>query len=130
MKNNNVEYFQPDGSDLASRVAARHLRIDAERAIALGKIAAVDLTNVISISESYADELFAVLVEQHGLEWFSKNIKLLHQEPSSNFVLLSIATAIRRRLEDQDSSTIKSSVDQLIAAKKLVNSKSNDYQHA
>lgn len=126
MKNQNLETLYPEGSDLASRVTARNLRFKAEQAIAIGKIAVVDLTNVISISESYADELFAVLVENYGLEWFSNNIKL-RCEPNSEHVLLTVATAIRRRLENQDSSAIKASVNHLIAAKKYSNSHNYNY---
>lgn len=131
MKNKNIEHFCPEGSDLASRVSARNLRSKAEQAVKAGNIAVIDLTNVISISESYADELFAVLVEQHGLEWFSNNVKLLHDKSSQNGVFRSIATAIRRRLErSQESHAIKMSVDGLIAAKKSSNSKSLKHQHA
>jgi hypothetical protein len=130
MKNQNLEHFYPEGSDLASRSSARKLRIKIEQAIAMEKIAVIDLTNVISISESYADELFAVLVEQHGLQWFSAKIKLLHQAPSSNYVLRSVATAIRRRLENQESIAIKASIDELIAAKKSSASKSFTYDYA
>lgn len=130
MKNQDIEYFCPEGTDLASRVSARNLRAKAEQAIKMGNHAVVDLTNVISISESYADELFAVLVEQHGLEWFSKNVKLVHSKSSSNDVFRSIATAIRRRLESQTSHTIKASIDGLIAAKKTSSSKNFNYHHA
>lgn len=130
MKNQNSELFCPDGSDLASRVSARNLRSKAEQAIATGKIAVIDLTNVISISESYADELFAVLAAQHGLEWFSNNIKLLYQIPHSEHVLLTISTAIRRRLENQESFVIKASIDKLIAEKKSNKSKHCDHNHA
>lgn len=130
MKNQNSEFFYPDGSDLASRVSAGRLRDKVDAAIAAGKFAVIDLTHVISISESYADELFAVLVEQYGLEWFSNNIQLLYQQPNSDHVLLTIATAIRRRLANQDSSAIKASVDKLIAAKKQANLKQRDYNYA
>jgi hypothetical protein len=127
MNNQILETLYPEGSDLASRVTARNLRFKAEQAIAIGKIAVVDLTNVISISESYADELFAVLVENHGLEWFSNNVKLLYQLPNAEHVLRTIAIAIRRRLENQESASIKASVNQLIAAKKYGNSHNYNY---
>jgi hypothetical protein len=130
MKNQNSELYLPDGSDLASRVSARNLRLKAEQSVAIGKVAIIDLTNVLSISESYADELFAVLVEQHGLAWFSNNIKLLYQSPNSDHVLLTVATAIRRRLENQESLAIKASIDELIAAKKSSNSKNCNYKYA
>jgi len=129
MNNKNSVIIRPDGSDLASRVSARNLRSKAEQAVTTGKIAAIDLTNVISISESYADELFAVLVEQHGLEWFSNNIKLLHQSAKSDHILLSIATAIRRRLENQESIAVKATIDGLIAAKKYSNPTNCNYIH-
>lgn len=130
MKNQKIEHFCPEGSDLASRASARNLRTKAEQTIKKGNTAVIDLTNVISISESYADELFAVLVEQHGLEWFSNNVKLLHDKSNSNGVFRSIATAIRRRLESQESHAIKISIDGLIAAKKASNSKKLNHQHA
>lgn len=126
MKNTHSEVFYSDGSDLASRVSARNLRNNVEQAISNGKLAVVDLTEVISISESYADELFAVLVEQHGLEWFANNVKVLHQAPNSDNVLHSIATAIRRRLENQKNLNVKATLDNLIAAKKQANC---HYQH-
>lgn len=130
MKNQNIKHFCPEGSDLASRVSARNLRTEAEQAIKAGSIVVIDLTNVISISESYADELFAVLVEQHGLEWFSNNVELLHDKSNPNGVFRSIATAIRRRLESQESHAIKMSIDGLIAAKKSSSSKNLKHQHA
>lgn len=123
MTNRNSELLYPSGSDLASRASARNLRVKAEQTVETGKIAVIDLTNVVSVSESYADELFAILIEQHGLEWFSDNIKLQYQ-PNSNDILLSIATAIRYRLEKQESNSIKASIDGLIAAKKTNKSKS------
>lgn len=119
MKNQNSELFYLDKTDLASRTSANNLRFKIEQVISIRKIAVIDLTNVISISESYADELFAVLVAQHGLEWFSNNIKLLYQLPHSNHVLLTISTAIRHRLENQESFAIIASVDKLIAMKKI-----------
>ena len=128
MTNKNLEHFSPIGRDLASRASAKSLRFKAEQAVSNGKIAVIDLTHVASISESYADELFAVLVEDHGLEWFSSNIQVLHHATDSIGVLRSIATAIRRRLENQARFDIKASVDDLIAAKKS-SSRSRSYCH-
>ncbi|PPD44396.1 MAG: hypothetical protein CTY16_11790 [Methylobacter sp.] len=129
MKNINPVILRPEGSDLASRVSARNLRFRAEQVVTTEKVVAIDLTGVLSISESFADELFAVLVEQHGLEWFSNNIKLLHQSANSSHILLSIATAIRRRLENQESIAVKATIDGLIAAKKYSNSTNCNYIH-
>lgn len=127
MTNLNLEHFSPSGRDLASRASAKILRAQAEQAISTGKLAVIDLTNVVSISESYADELFAVLVENYGLEWFSSNIKILHDAARSDSVLRSVATAIRRRLENQNKGDIKASVNDLIAAKKSTLSNSRGY---
>lgn len=129
MTTHTSEILRPDGTDLASRTSARHLRNKAEKIIASGNSVTIDLRGVISMSESYADELFAVLVEQHGLGWFTNNIKLSHQAPGSNHVLLSIATAIRRRLENQDGGAIKTTIDGLIAAKNASKAKEHSFNH-
>lgn len=97
MNNENTKYFSPKEEDLASRTSARKLRKQIEEEIAAGYHVTIDLTRVKSISESYADELFAVLVEIHNLEWFTANIKILHDSPDTYGVLRSIATAIKRR---------------------------------
>ncbi len=129
MKNLNSEKFCPDDSDLASRASARILRLKVEQTVCSGSVAIIDLTKVISISESYADELFAVLVEQHGIEWFSDNIQLQFL-PNANYVLLSIATAIRHRLENQKILPLQKSIDELIAAKKTKHLKNCNHSHA
>ncbi|CAG1021002.1 hypothetical protein DOJK_00710 [Patescibacteria group bacterium] len=124
MNEQSVATFHFEESDLAARTSARYRRIKIEQAITENKIVIVDLTNVLSVSESYADELFAVLVKKHGLEWFSNNIKL---QNASKPVLLSIATAIRRRLENQDAHTIKASVNEIMASKKAKQQKFGNY---
>lgn len=121
MINQESEHLCPIGLDLASRASAKSLRLNVEQVVSTRKLAIIDLTNVVSISESYADELFAVLIEQHGLDWFSKNIKILFATTQQDAVLRSIATAIRRRLENQ-ALDIKTTVDNLIAAKKSASS--------
>lgn len=122
--NEQITTFHFEESDLAARTSARYRRIEIEQTITENKTVVVDLANVLSVSESYADELFAVLVKKHGLEWFSNHIKL---QNATKPVLLSIATAIRRRLENQDASSIKASVDQIIAAKKAKQQKFDNY---
>jgi anti-anti-sigma regulatory factor len=128
MNNQTLADFHFVESDLAARTSARYRRIEVEQAIASNKTIVIDLTNVLSVSESYADELFAVLVKKHGLEWFSTNIKLQH---ASKSVLLSIATAIRRRLENQDTRAIKASVHKIMSTKKsgsLINTGRIEYR--
>ena len=116
MNNLHQEIIKPVGNDLASRAAATKVRHSVESAINNGRYASVDLTDVLSISESYADELFAVLVEKYGLEWFSSNVKLSNHSPN---LLRSVATAIKRRLENKKESLTRDSIDNLIAAKRI-----------
>jgi hypothetical protein len=53
------------------------------------------------MSASYADELFAVLVEEIGFDKFTKRIKFFGVHKT---VLESIAIAIRQRLSDSANS--------------------------
>jgi hypothetical protein len=84
-------------TDLASRQAAAELRAQIVQCILSGKYSkvSIDLSNVLSISESYADELFGVLAFRYGLEWLT-NYLVLHQP--SHFVFRAVASAIRQRL--------------------------------
>lgn len=83
--------------DLASRSSAAIERHKLLQHIAQGNAVVVDLSDVITISDSYADELFGVLVAVHGLDWFVKNISLINV---SEHVLKSIAIVVKRRLEE------------------------------
>lgn len=83
-------------TDLGSRHAAAKFRALVEkRALADGKLV-VDLGAVLSFSESYADELFGVLVARYGLKWFVEHIAIRDADPA---VFHVIASAIRYRLE-------------------------------
>ena len=83
-------------TDLASRQAAARFRAGVEeRALASDRVN-IDLSAVLSLSESYADELFGVLVARHGLEWFAGHVSVHGAKPA---VFRSIANAIRYRLE-------------------------------
>ncbi|OCH26235.1 hypothetical protein A6E13_20010 [Aliivibrio fischeri] len=81
-------------SDLASRRTAAIERKALESAFIFGDIIDVDLRYVDSISESYSDELFGVLVAKHGLEAFLEQVKILNAKES---ILKSIAKVIQRR---------------------------------
>ena len=82
-------------SDLASRQAAAELRAVLEQHVRTGKRVSVDFSNVLSVSESYADELFGVLALRYGLAWLSENVIIQHVDP---LVFRAIAGAIRQRL--------------------------------
>lgn len=85
-------------SDPASRQSAARLRARVEGEALAGKRVVIDLAEVLSISESYADELFGVLVARHDLAWLAKNVVIQHAAP---FVFRAIAEAIRDRLQAQ-----------------------------
>lgn len=83
-------------TDLASRQAAARLRAAVEERALAGVRVAIDFSTVLSLSESYADELFGVLVARNGLEWFADHLNVRGANPA---VFRSIASAIRYRLE-------------------------------
>ncbi len=89
-------------TDLASRQAAARVRGPLEEHALAGGFVTIDLGNVLSLSESYADELFGVLVARHGLTWFSEHVALHGATPA---VFRAIAAAIRHRLEAQSPGT-------------------------
>jgi hypothetical protein len=57
---------------------------------------AIDLAGVLSVSDSFADEFFAVLIAERGEEWFRRHVAI---ENSSDEVRAAIVRAIRARLE-------------------------------
>lgn len=87
-------------TDLASRQAAAAIRAQIVQYVLSGdnKKVSLDLSDVLSISESYADELFGVLALRYGLDWFSNNVAIHH---ANQFVFRAIASAIRQRLRSQ-----------------------------
>lgn len=87
--------FRIHNSDLASRQAAAELRAKVESQVKAGKNVAIDFSNVFSVSESFADELFGVLVLRQGLSWLSENVSILHADP---LVFRAILSSIRQRL--------------------------------
>jgi len=82
-------------SDLASRQAAAELRAEVEGCVSAGEDVSIDLGSVLSVSESYADELFGVLALRYGLEWLTEHVAL---QNTSAVVFRAIAAAIRQRL--------------------------------
>jgi len=82
-------------TDLASRRSAAALRSELESRLSSTPVV-LDLAKVIGISESYADELFGVLVRDLGIE---QVLDRLHIRNAQSQVLRSIVHAIRQRLE-------------------------------
>ena len=92
----NETLFTIANTDLGSRRAAANLRVLVEECAIAGNKVTLNLGGVLSISESYSDELFGVLVARHGLEWFAEHIAFQSADPA---VFRAIVTAIRYRLE-------------------------------
>ena len=82
-------------TDLASRSLAAQERATIESLLSTNDTVKVDLAKVSSISESYADELFGVLVLQRGLEYVTKHLRIVNAADS---VLRPIAVAMKRRI--------------------------------
>ncbi|MDE9429652.1 STAS-like domain-containing protein [Xenorhabdus bovienii] len=92
---NKIVFHLPDG-DLASRHLAINERGKLEPYIARSEKIYLDLSDVISISESYSDELFGILVVKYGFEHVLSSLKI---ENASRPILQSIAIVMKRRLE-------------------------------
>lgn len=101
----------PVGTDLASRKSAALLRHEIEAILDSGDRVEMNLSHIESISESYADELFGVLVLDRGLAAFSAGLLL---RGASNSVLRRVAGAIKERLAQSD---LNGTLQQLVAAK-------------
>lgn len=85
-------------TDLASRQAGARTRALVEGHALAGERVVIQLGAVLSISESYADELFGVLAARHGLEWFANHVGFRDASPTT---LRAIIEAIRSRLQSQ-----------------------------
>lgn len=86
------------GKHLSSRAGARHMLIRAlvEAQQTPNNSVVVDLQGVLTLSNSFADEFFAVLVQDKGSKWFRERILVINALPS---VRESILIAVKNRLE-------------------------------
>jgi len=91
----NERIYTISETDLASRYSASRLRALVEEALAQGNSIVIDLKPVLSVSESYADELFGVLAARWGLEKFVEHVYIRDAAPP---VFHAIASAVQRRL--------------------------------
>ncbi|NEK83098.1 MAG: STAS-like domain-containing protein [Pantoea ananatis] len=90
---NTVIYRLPEG-DLASRTQAIPQRHKIETLLFEGNTIKLDLSGVLSLSESYSDEIFGVLVVKHGQKKILSCLKVQNASPT---ILKSIAKVIQRR---------------------------------
>ncbi|MGU3905886.1 STAS-like domain-containing protein [Escherichia coli] len=78
---NKIAYKLPEG-DLASRNQAIPQRHKIEGFIKEGYTVDLDLSGVYSISESYSDEIFGVLVVKFGVTKVLSQVKVRNAPPS------------------------------------------------
>jgi hypothetical protein len=88
--------FRITETDLSSRQAAAKLRAQIETRALAGGRSLLQIGAVLSMSESYADELIGVLAARYGLEWVFSHVAF---EAASPGVARAIVAAIRQRLE-------------------------------
>ncbi len=83
------------GTDLSSRQCAAELRvgITAQTAAGISPVT-LDFEGVRTLSDSFADDAIAVLVADHGADWFKQNVRLVNLSPS---VRLSVLEAVHER---------------------------------
>lgn len=85
------------GTDLASRRTAATVRYHVVSAVSSGNVVVIDLSDVESLSYSYADELFGVLAAVQGWEWLIEKVRIVN---AKEHVLRVIAEVINRRLKE------------------------------
>jgi hypothetical protein len=89
-----MEAYTFERTDLASRNLAAQERRTILAQLESGPRFTIDLANVHSISESFADELFGVMVLEKGVGFVTSHLKIVNATES---VLKSIAIAMKRR---------------------------------
>lgn len=110
----NHRVISPQGVDLASRRSASQLRQDVEKELIAGHKVIFDLSNIESISESYADELFGILTLTRGVEVFGTLVAVRGAKPN---VMQSLARAIKERLDAEEEGALRGTLQTLVAAK-------------
>ena len=85
------------GTDLASRHTAATVRYNVASAVSAGNRVVIDLSEIESVSYSYADELFGVIAATQGFDWLVENVKIVN---TKEHVLRIIAEVIGRRLKE------------------------------
>jgi STAS-like domain of unknown function (DUF4325) len=86
------------GQYLSSRPTGARLRMQIESSVKAGQVVSIDLTNVESMSESFADEALALLVVEFGSEWFKKSIRLEGAKPHVRDSILNAILERRMRM--------------------------------
>lgn len=85
------------GSDISSRVRAARLREAVVQDLDEIPYILLDFAGVRTISESFADELFGVLIEERGEAWFRSHVKVVNLAPLPRATVLE---AVANRLHE------------------------------
>lgn len=97
-------FVLPEG-DLASRTSAASVRVTLVALFERFERLEIDCSNVQDMSESYADEVFGILVLKFGFDSVLRKIKI---SKAKQEVLLSIASVMRRRKNQTSSKRFES----------------------
>ncbi len=89
------------GTDISSRKSAAQLRKHTVSEVDLHGSIVLDFADVRTVSSSFADEAFAILVLERGEAWFKNSVKVINL---SKPVKLSIIASVRDRLSPEASS--------------------------
>jgi hypothetical protein len=86
------------GHHLSSRSRANELRCEVLASFANGnQSVTIDLAGVVTLSDSFADELFAVIVAEQGENWFRKHIHVINaSEPVRESILQTVQYRLYR----------------------------------
>ena len=87
-----IKIVESFGRDISSRKRAAQLR----QTVCTSPAVELDFTDVRTISDSFADELFGVLVQEQGEVWFRKHVTVLNINPHvRQTVLETVADRLR-----------------------------------
>ncbi|MBK7827682.1 STAS-like domain-containing protein [Nannocystis sp.] len=77
------------GTDLSSRTTGAGIRVAIRNMLAHAtESVTVDCTGIRTLSESFADELFGVLVAEKGKPWFRKHVQVTGMTDSTRGAIL------------------------------------------
>jgi hypothetical protein len=91
------------GTDLSGRVSAVGVREAILAALKGGKTPAkIDCTGVRTLCESFADEVFGVLMAEHGKAWFRQHVAVTGLTESTRAAILRAVDERLRRSNPGD----------------------------
>jgi hypothetical protein len=92
----NVIVLSKYGTDLSSRTTGTAARLVIDGIAKGHHRVVVDCNGIRTLSESFADEVFGILVAEHGKPWFKERISVIGLTESTRNAILS---AVAERLD-------------------------------